>query len=382
MSSSATPLLRTPLNERHRSMGARMVDFGGWELPVAYGSQLEEHYNVRKDAGMFDVSHMCVVDLRGPDVRPFLRGLLANNVDKLKTSGKALYSCMLNSDGGVIDDLIVYYFTERHFRLVVNAATAVGDIDWIVSRITETNSVVSLVPRRQDLVRDGVEALAIIAVQGPAAREKAIQAVPAIKAAEELKPFNSIIVEDGSLGEVMVSRTGYTGEDGFELVVRAGSAAPLWDKLAEAGVRPAGLGARDTLRLEAGMNLYGQDMDAETSPLNAGLGWTVDLESPRDFIGKEALRVGGQTQQCVGLLFEGSTAVARSHRPVTNLQGNVIGEVTSGTFSPSLQVAIAMARIPADIPLGAQLIVEIRNSKVPVKVVRLPFVRNGKPVFQ
>jgi aminomethyltransferase len=368
-------LKATPLNSVHRAAGAKMVDFGGWDMPVNYGSQIEEHNAVRTDAGMFDVSHMCVVDLRGANVRAFLRGLLANNVDKLQVSGKALYSCMLNPEGGVIDDLIVYFFDESWFRLVVNAGTAEKDIAWIRQQNEATGSGLTITPRRDDLSDDGI---ALIAVQGPNAREKAWQVLPTAKAASEaMKPFNVTIVNDTPFGEVMVARTGYTGEDGFEIGVPADQAAALWNALSAAGVKPAGLGARDTLRLEAGMNLYGQDMDDTVSPLDAGLAWTVDLVAERDFIGKAALQQKGQQQNFVGLILREKGGILRAHQKVVAASGNA-GEITSGTFSPSMQQAIALARVPVEVQVGDTVHVEIRDKKLAASVVKLPFVRNGK----
>jgi aminomethyltransferase len=357
-----------------------MVDFGGWDMPVNYGSQIEEHNAVRGDAGMFDVSHMCVVDLKGANVRAFLRGLLANNVDKLQAPGKALYSCMLNPQGGVIDDLIVYYFAEDWFRLVVNAGTAEKDIAWIRQQNDATNSGLTITPRRADLSDDGI---ALVAVQGPNARAKVWQVVPQTQSASEgLKPFNAVIVHDTPFGELMVARTGYTGEDGFEIGVPAGQVDALWNALAAAGVKPAGLGARDTLRLEAGMNLYGQDMDDNVSPLDAGLAWTVDLVSdragaPDGFIGKAALQQHGQKQNFVGLILREKGGILRAHQKVVAASGNA-GEITSGTFSPSMQQAIALARVPLDVAIGDTVHVEIRDKKLAASVVKLPFVRNGK----
>ncbi len=369
-------LQATPLNAIHRALGARMVDFGGWDMPVNYGSQIEEHHAVRSDAGMFDVSHMCVVDLAGPNTRAFLRGLLANNVDKLQTPGKALYSCMLDPNGGVIDDLIVYFFAEDRFRLVVNASTATGDIDWIRQRNAETGANVAITPRRTDNAADGAAPLAIVAVQGPNARAKVWSAFPSTQPSEALKPFNAMVIDDAAIGEIMVARTGYTGEDGFELVVPADNVAAVWEKLHAAGVRPAGLGARDTLRLEAGMNLYGQDMDIHTSPLDAGLAWTVDLQSERDFVGKAALVANGQRQQFAGLILRDKGGVLRAHQTVLTAAGE--GEITSGTFSPTLSQSIAFARLPKDVALGSEVQVLIRDRKLTATVVKLPFVRNGK----
>jgi aminomethyltransferase len=368
-------LKATPLNSVHRASGAKMVDFGGWDMPVNYGSQIEEHHAVRTDAGMFDVSHMCVVDLHGANVRPFLRGLLANNVDKLQAAGKALYSCMLNPEGGVIDDLIVYFFREDWFRLVVNAGTAEKDIAWIRQQNDATNSGLTITPRRADLSSEGI---ALIAVQGPNARAKVWQVLPTTQAASEaMKPFNVTIVNDTPFGEVMVARTGYTGEDGFEIGVPASQAEALWKALAAAGVKPAGLGARDTLRLEAGMNLYGQDMDDNVSPLDAGLAWTVDLVAERDFIGKSALARQGQQQNFVGLILREKGGILRAHQKVVASSGNA-GEITSGTFSPSMQQAIALARVPVEVQVGDTVHVEIRDKKLAASVVKLPFVRNGK----
>ena len=366
-------LKATPLNSAHRSLGAKMVDFGGWDMPVNYGSQIEEHHAVRTDAGMFDVSHMCVVDLKGANVRAFLRGLLANNVDKLQTPGKALYSCMLNPEGGVIDDLIVYYFSEDWFRLVVNAGTAEKDVAWIAQQNDATGSGVVITQRR-----DGNNPIALVAVQGPNARAKVWQVLPETQAASEaLKPFNVVIVPDTAFGEAMVARTGYTGEDGFEIGVPASQVGALWNALKDAGVKPAGLGARDTLRLEAGMNLYGQDMDDNINPLDAGLGWTIDLVSERDFIGKAALLSKGQQANFVGLILREKGGILRAHQKVVAASGNS-GEITSGTFSPSMQQAIALARVPLDVAVGDTVHVEIRDKKLAASVVKLPFVRNGK----
>ncbi len=370
-------LKATPLNSAHRSLGAKMVDFGGWDMPVNYGSQIEEHNAVRTDAGMFDVSHMCVVDLKGANVRAFLRGLLANNVDKLQVPGKALYSCMLNPEGGVIDDLIVYYFSEDWFRLVVNAGTAEKDVAWISQQNEATGSGVTVTQRR-DLSEENRDPIALVAVQGPNARAKVWQVLPETQAASEaLKPFNVVIVPGTAFGEAMVARTGYTGEDGFEIGVPASQVEALWNALKEAGVKPAGLGARDTLRLEAGMNLYGQDMDDNINPLDAGLGWTIDLVSERDFIGKAALQAKGQQANFVGLILREKGGILRAHQKVVAASGNA-GEITSGTFSPSMQQAIALARVPLDVAVGDTVHVEIRDKKLAASVVKLPFVRNGK----
>ena len=354
---------KTPLNELHRAAGARMVDFGGWDMPVNYGSQIEEHHAVRRDAGMFDVSHMQVVDIEGRDAREFLRRAVANNVDKLATPGRALYTCMLNERGGVVDDLIVYFFRDDWFRAVVNAGTAAKDVAWLERLRREWKSEVTIKPRTD---------LAIIAVQGPRAREVVWSVFPQAKAATEaLAPFNAAIV-----GDVMMGRTGYTGEDGFEIVLPAAKVQDAWRALEQAGARPCGLGARDTLRLEAGMNLYGQDMDEDVSPLDAGLAWTVDLAAPRDFVGKAALQSNGSRSQFVGLLLEEAGGVLRAHQKVSTPFGE--GEITSGTFSPSLSRSIALARVPREVQPGARVQVQVRDKQLAARVVKLPFVRKGK----
>jgi aminomethyltransferase len=353
----------TPLNALHRAAGARMVDFGGWDMPVNYGSQIEEHHAVRNDAGMFDVSHMRVVDLEGAGTRDFLRLALANNVDKLKDSGRALYSCLLREDGGVLDDLIAYYLREDFFRLVVNAATADKDIAWFRSLAARHAPALRLTPRLD---------LAMIAVQGPNARAKVWQAIPGSEAATStLKPFTAAV-----LGAHFIARTGYTGEDGFEIVLPATAVGALWQTLQRAGVRPCGLGARDTLRLEAGMNLYGQDMDENVSPLESGLAWTVDLASPREFVGKEALAKQHRARQLTGLLLQDAGGVLRAHQKVHTAQGD--GEITSGSFSPTLGKSIALARLPIAVQPGDMVEVEVRDKRLAARVVKPPFVRNGK----
>jgi aminomethyltransferase len=353
---------RTPLYDLHVAAGARMVDFGGWDMPVGYGSQIEEHHAVRRDAGMFDVSHMCTVDLRGAGVRPLLLRLLANDVGRLTAPGKALYSCMLRPDGGVIDDLIACYLDEKWFRLVVNAGTADKDLAWIREHAKQIG--VAVVPRRD---------LAMIAVQGPNARAKATPLLPETARAGAAKLG---VFFGGSFDEWFVSRTGYTGEDGFEVALPAESAAEFWQALAGAGVVPCGLGARDTLRLEAGMNLYGNDMDETVTPLESGLAWTVALDGQRDFIGKEALarqNAAGLARKLTGLLLL-ERGVLRSHQKVYGGAGE--GEVTSGTFSPTLERSIGLARLPAAAEGAVE--VDIRGKRVPARVVNPPFVRNGR----
>jgi aminomethyltransferase len=369
---------KTILNERHRALGAKMVDFGGWDMPLHYGSQVEEHHLVRRDAGMFDVSHMTVVDLKGARVREFLRQLVANSVDKLKVSGKALYTTMLNPQGGVIDDLIVYLMPgegmdDSFFRLVVNAATRDKDLAWINAQAQPFGVSVT---ERDDF--------GMIAVQGPTARERVVGLLDddGTKVAGKLGKFAAaqVTAKDGT--PLFVARTGYTGEDGFEIVVPEDKTVALWDALLGAGVKPAGLGARDTLRLEAGMNLYGQDMDETVTPYEAGLAWTVALDEGRPFTGRdvlEAQKANGVPRQLIGLVMDEKGVLRHGQRVLT---ANGEGEILSGTFSPTLGKAIAFARVPAgDVPLGTggDVRVDIRGRDVPVRVVRFPFVRDGKP---
>ncbi|WP_017461462.1 glycine cleavage system aminomethyltransferase GcvT, partial [Dyella ginsengisoli] len=356
------------LNDTHRALGARMVDFGGWDMPINYGSQIEEHHAVRGDAGMFDVSHMTVIDLHGPRTREFLRRLLANSVDKLKVAGKALYSCMLNERGGVIDDLIVYFFDDAHYRLVVNAATRAKDLAWIEAQAQAFDVAVKERPE-----------FAMIAVQGPNARGKVIGLLaegdrPRI---EKLGKFAAAAAPGPHGMPLFVARTGYTGEDGFEIIVPEEHAVALWQALVDAGVKPCGLGARDTLRLEAGMNLYGQDMDEDVSPWEANLGWTIALDEGRDFIGRTALeaqKAEGVKHVMVGLVLD-DKGVLRHGQKVLTAQGE--GEILSGSFSPTLEKAIAFARIPAGEP--GDIRVDIRGRELPVRLVKYPFVRDGKP---
>lgn len=358
---------KTILNDSHRALGAKMVDFGGWDMPISYGSQIEEHHAVRRDAGMFDVSHMTVVDLRGPRTREFLRYLLANSVDKLKKPGKALYTAMLDERGGVIDDLIVYFLDEAFFRLVVNAATREKDLAWINRQAQAYGVEVTERPE-----------LAMIAVQGPNARAKVIGLLREEDraAADKLGRFAALEARTTDGVDLFIARTGYTGEDGFEIVLPTEAAVAFWSALVDAGVRPAGLGARDTLRLEAGMNLYGQDMDESVSPYEAAMGWTVALDEGREFVGRpvlEAQQLQGASRQLIGLVMD-DKGVLRHGQKVLTAQGE--GEILSGTFSPTLGKAIAFARVPAGEPGAVR--VDIRGREVPVRVVKFPFVRDGQ----
>ena len=362
-------LKKTVLNTAHRAMNARMVDFGGWDMPVNYGSQIEEHNAVRNNCGMFDVSHMCPVDVVGADCRTFLSRLVANDVAKLKVSGKALYAAMLNEAGGVIDDLIIYFLTDTRFRIVVNAGTAEKDLAWMQAKVAEWKLDVTITQRR-----DGANNLGIIAVQGPNARAKVWEVLPQAKAATEgLKAFFAAEVD-----QYFIASTGYTGEDGYEIMMPASEAESLWNALNKAGVAPCGLGARDTLRLEAGMNLYGQDMDETVSPLDAGLAWTVSLNTDRDFVGKAALVANGQQKQFLGLILL-DKGVLRGHQKVMTPHGD--GEITSGSFSPTLQQSIALARLPLGVQIGDEVEVDIRGKALKAKVTKPVFARNGKAVI-
>ncbi len=356
-------LIKTPFYAAHKAAGGKLVDFAGWEMPINYGSQVAEHHLVRNAAGMFDVSHMLAIDLTGDKATDFLRHLLANDVAKLKLPGKALYSCMLRPDGGVIDDLIVYYFGPGDYRIVVNAGTADKDLAWM----TEQGAAfgVSLAPRHD---------LAIVAVQGPLARSAVWQALPGSQAVSEaMKPFFA-----ARFGALTLCRTGYTGEDGFEIMVPNGEAEALWNALLAVGVKPAGLGARDTLRLEAGMNLYGQDMDESVTPLESGLAWTVSFADDRDFIGKAALVAQTNPRPFLGLLLL-DKGVLRGHQKVLAATGE--GEITSGSFSPTLNQSIALARLPVGTAIGDEVQVDVRGKLLKAKVVKPVFARNGKAMI-
>lgn len=352
---------KTVLHASHLAAGAKMVDFFGWEMPINYGSQIEEHHAVRQDAGMFDVSHMTIVDLTGANTRNFLRFLVANDVAKLTVPGKALYTGMLNEQGGVIDDLIVYFLQEDFFRLVVNSATREKDLAHISAQAKAFDVTVTERPE-----------FAMIAVQGPNAKAKVATLLSAEQqaAVAGMKPFFGV-----QAGDLFIATTGYTGEDGYEIALPNEQAAALWDQLLNAGVKPCGLGARDTLRLEAGMNLYGQDMDDSVSPLAANMGWTIAWEpSDRNFIGRAALEQAkaAGTDTLVGLVMEQKGVLRHGQRVVTPAGEGVI---TSGTFSPTLGFSIAMARVPAATTDTAE--VDIRGKMVAVKVVKPAFVRAG-----
>jgi aminomethyltransferase len=356
--------MQTPLHARHLALGGKLVPFAGWEMPLHYGSQLEEHHAVRRHWGVFDVSHMTVVDVEGDAASAYLRRLLANDVARLDAPGRALYSCMLNAEGGILDDLIVYLRGPGRYRIVVNAATRDQDLAWMEAQAADFAVEVT---ERIDL--------AMLAVQGPEAAARLPGLLPdALRApVAALAPFHAA---EGS--GLFVGRTGYTGEDGFELLLPGTDAGALWDALIEAGARPCGLGARDTLRLEAGMNLYGTDMDESTTPLESGLGWTVAWEpAARDFIGRAALtaqRADPQRPRFVGLVLR-QGGVLRNGTEVRLADGRR-GRVTSGSFSPTLGLSIALARLPAGDERTAEAI--LRGKPHPVEVVKPPFVRHGQ----
>lgn len=352
---------KTILNDAHRKAGAKMVDFGGWDMPINYGSQIEEHHAVRQDAGMFDVSHMTVVDVTGAQATDFLYKLLANDVTKMNIN-QAMYSTMLNEQGGVIDDLIVYKLADDNYRVVVNAGTRDKDIAWFETQITAFNA--QMVEQQE---------AAMIAVQGPNAITK-------------LQPLIDVDLSDTKRfyanynDNTFVGRTGYTGEDGVEIIIAPEKAEALWDQLIAAGVKPCGLGARDTLRLEAGMHLYGQDMDENITPLECGLAWTIRKDDD-SFIGASALaelKSQGVEKKLVGLVLQ-DRGILRHDQTLSDDAGNA-GIITSGGFSPSTEKAIAMAVV--DKSMTGTVNVQIRKKSLPCQIVKLPFVRNGKSLIE
>jgi len=359
---------KTILHAKHIEAGAKMVDFYGWEMPINYGSQIEEHHAVRQKSGMFDVSHMTIVDVTGEQAQAYLRKLVINDVAKLTVAGKALYTGMLNEEGGVIDDLIIYYFSETSYKLVVNSATRVKDLAWMNKQAESFDVAITERPE-----------FGMIAVQGPEAKAKVATILSAEQnqAVEGMKPFFGV-----QTGELFIATTGYTGENGYEIVVPQAQAENLWQQLLDAGVTPCGLGARDTLRLEAGMNLYGLDMDESVSPIAANMAWTISWEpADRNFIGRsvlEAQKEAGDQPKLVGLVFE-AKGVLRTGLKVITPAGE--GVITSGTFSPTLGHSIAMARVPRSVKIGDTIQVEMRKKQVDVAVIKPSFVRNGKKVF-
>lgn len=357
---------RTPLYDLHLALGAKMVDFGGWDMPLHYGSQVEEHHEVRRDCGVFDVSHMTVVDVAGPQAKVWLQRLLANDVDRLQDTGRALYSTMLNERGGIVDDMIIYR-VEDGYRLVFNASTRDQDLAWMQAQLGDHD--VQLRERPE---------LAMLAIQGPQARQKIAELVNQARGQliQQLKPF-----EGRADGDWFIARTGYTGEDGVEIVLPAQQAPGFFNDLVGAGISPIGLGARDTLRLEAGMNLYGQDIHQDVSPLASNMAWSIAWQpASRQFIGRGALEAElarGIEHKLVGLVLE-ERGVLRAHQ-VVRIADVGEGEITSGSFSPTLSKSIALARVPMATADRAE--VEIRGKWYPVRVVKPTFVRHGKTLI-
>jgi len=364
-------LKHTVLHQKHLEAGAKMGEFAGWEMPLYYGSQIAEHNKVRQDAGMFDVSHMNVAEVKGKEARNYLHYLIANDVDKLKEFGRALYSCMLNKQGGVIDDLIVYRFDEQNYRVVTNAATHDKDLAWLKKQAG--NFDVEIIERPD---------FAMIAIQGPNSiiKTQSVLTEEQRKATEDLKVFQGALVNDW-----LIARTGYTGEDGYEIILPGNAAPEFWQALLKAGVAPCGLVARDSLRLEAGLSLYGSDMDETTTPLESNLEWTVAWQpEDRDFVGRKALedqKQAGVKRNIYGLILDKGKGILRSHQKVTS-ESLGQGEITSGGFSPTLGFSVALARLPIETHIGDNFFVTIHGKQVSAKVVKPPFVRKGKKVFE
>lgn len=379
-----------PLSESHEALGATMVDFAGWWMPLHYGSQIEEHHRVRQDVGMFDVSHMGIIDIKGKDAKAFLSYLLSNDIEKLKEPGSAFYTCLLNHQGGILDDLIVYYIAVNHYRLVVNAATLKKDYEWIQSiqsdPLVNANQIsIEKIP------------LAILAIQGPHARKKVSDLFPSLKnQILSLKPFHFFITTMNDNINIssepwMIARTGYTGEDGIEIFLPQNDVVVLWQTLFKAGISPIGLGARDTLRLEAGYNLYGQDMDESVTPFESNLAFTVAFEAKRDFIGRAVLekqKQQGSSQKLVGILLldkgvlRGGQMLYETKENDEHLNSSpnsnpqrTIGIVTSGSFSPTLKKAIGLARVYDYDNLDKTCHVLIRQKELKAQIVKPPFYR-------
>ncbi len=361
-------LQRTPLFEAARAAGGRMVPFAGWEMAVQFGGLVAEHTAVRSHCGVFDISHMGVLTLRGDGSKDALQALVPTDLFRIGPD-EACYTVLLNEAGGIRDDLIVYdrgWRDTHELLLVINAACAEADTAWIRSQLEPQG--ITVVDRKADGV--------LLALQGPEAAER-LETLSGESLAGLPRFGHRELTLAGATA--FVGRTGYTGEDGFELLLPRQAGLDLWGQLLEAGVTPCGLGARDTLRLEAAMHLYGSEMDASTSPLEVGLGWLVHLDMPKPFIGREVLErqsAEGVKRRLVGLKLQGR-AIARHGYPVLH-NGEPVGEVTSGTWSPTLQEAIALASVPAAAAkLGTELAVEIRGKAEPAVVVKRPFYRRG-----
>jgi len=379
----ATPLRRTPLFEAARAASGRLVPFAGWEMAVQFAGLVAEHNAVRQSCGVFDISHMGVLSLRGEGVKDALQGLVPSDLFRIGP-GEACYTVLLNDTGGIRDDLIVYDrgrlaagadpSETDELLLVINAACAEADTAWLRSQLEPQGIAIA------DRKGDGV----LLALQGPEAPAR-LEALAGVDLGGLPRFGHRTLRLAGTArgaaagASVFVGRTGYTGEDGFELLLERPAGLALWEQLLAEGVVPCGLGARDTLRLEAAMHLYGNEMDAGTTPLEVGLGWLVHLEMPKPFIGRAVLErqsAEGVGQRLVGLELAGR-AIARHGYPVL-WNGEPVGEVTSGSWSPSLGKAIALARVPAAAArLGTELAVEIRGKAEPAVVVKRPFYRRG-----
>lgn len=356
-------LKTTALNAVHRALGARLLCVGGWEMPVNYGSVLAEHHAVRRDCGMFDVSCLMQVDIHGPDARVFLWRLLANNVDKLEQPGRALYSPMLNDDGGVMDDLIVHRLADQHYRLTLDPERAATTRAWLDTWRTHWRQTVTL-----STPEDGRITLA---VQGPNARARVWAVLPEIHAVTAMLPAWAHV----QVGACFVASTGYTGEQGFEITLPAPQGLALWHALRAIGVTPCGVGARDSLRTEAGLRLHGRDLDASLSPLDAGLGWAVDMTDGRDFIGRQAMLARGQQWRFLGLQLLGK-GLLRDQQSVLTEHGP--GQITSASYSPTLDAYIALARLPMGVAVGDLAHASLRGRPLPVRVMPPRFVHHGR----
>ncbi len=372
---------QTSLYETHKAAGATLVPFAGWEMPVSYAGTVSEVAATRTSAGIFDVSHMGEVTVKGDGAFDFVQSVTTNDVAKL-VPGKAQYSLLLNEYGGIIDDIIVYCLGENDYMIVLNAGCKDKDWDWLQAQALGRPNLV---------LTDISDQTALIAVQGPQAVRMADSLVM-LGYLEKTKRFHfqeadlhhkPVVEIDLRPGPrepksvpVTVSRTGYTGEDGFEIFCYWEHAAHVWNAFVTLGATPAGLGARDVLRLEAAYPLYGHELDAENFPSASGTGWAVKMKKG-EFIGRDALQANISTEQLVGIQMEGR-AIPREHYAVTDAEGRRVGETTSGTWSPTLKAGIAMARLHSEAAApGTEVFVDIRGRQSPAKVVKLPFYRNG-----
>ena len=355
--------LKTPLFEVHEELGAKMIPFGGWIMPVQYSQILEEHEAVRTAAGLFDLSHMGEFHLRGPHAVSDVERLVTNHVAKLQ-AGQALYTPMCREDGTIVDDLLVYRMGDDELLLVVNASTIDKDAAWVTGHLSPDTHF-----------ENQSSSTAMVAIQGPKAADALATVFPAAK---DLKPFHFTKARFAGV-DVIVARTGYTGEDGFEVLVPNAQAPALWKKLSLPGVKPIGLGARDTLRLEARLMLYGNDIDDTTTPMEAGIGWTVKLDKG-DFLGRSVLvdqKDKGTARKLVGFKMTGRGIARHGHEVVDG--GKVVGVVTSGTMSPTLKENIGLAYVPAALSANGTVInIKIRDKDVAAVVVPTPFYKRKK----